>query len=121
MKLFVRRPAVDIQRDRNHVRFLAKLSQNTGMTILDECADGFGGIYDFESVQWRRQRGQNLRFGHGQIHHSELKQRMSAGQQVLRVHVGHSAGSRNVHVATHQDCTDSRAWFQNFGLFDVTN
>ncbi len=104
------------KRDRNHLRLLAELSHDAGVTVLHEGAHRLGGVHDLESVQRRRQSGQHFRLGHRQIHHAELQQRMAAGQQVLRVHVGDGAGGGDVHVAAHQNRADGRARLQRFGL-----
>ena len=79
--------------------------------------DGLGGVDDLESIQRRRQRGQHLRLGHGQIHAAELHQRMAARQQVLGIDVGDRAGGRDVHVAAHQDRADGRSGLKGSGCF----
>ena len=112
---------MDGQRDRNHFRCLAELTQNSVVAVLHERADGLGGIHDLERVQRRGQRGQHLSLGHGQIHHAELHQGMAASQQMRGVHVGDGAGGGNIHVAAHQDGADCRARLDRLGLLGITD
>src|SRR5207244_1248319 len=83
--------------------WLATVSHDASMAVLDKSADGFGGVHDFECVQWRSQRGHDSGLGHWKIDRSELHQRVTAGQEVGRIHVGHGASGGDIHIATHQD------------------
>ena len=91
------------------------------MAVLHKSADGFGGVHDFECVQWRSQRGHDLGLGHWKIDRSELHQRVTAGQEVGRIHVGHGASGGDIHIATHQDGADGRTRFKPLRLFGVAD
>ncbi len=99
--------------------FLPNSPKNAVVAVLHEGAHGFGSIHDFEGVERRRQSGEHVGFGHGQVDHAELHQRMAASQQVLRVHVGDGASGGNVHVAMHQDGAHRRAGLHGLRLFGV--
>ena len=51
---------------------LAEFAKNSVVSVLHKRSYGLGRIDNFECVQRRWQRSQHLRFGHGQINHSEL-------------------------------------------------
>ena len=55
-----------------------------------------------KALQRRRQRGQHVGLGHGQVDLAKLQQRMAAGEQALGIDVGDGAGGGNIHVATDQ-------------------
>ena len=72
MELLAGRPTVNVEGDRNHLRFFAELSHNACVAILNEGAHRFRGVHDFEGIQRRGQSSQDLRLGHWQINRSEL-------------------------------------------------
>ena len=89
--------AVNGQRHRNHVGLFVEDAENAGVAILHKDSGALGGVDDLEGVERRGQRGQHLRLVHGQIDGAELQQRMSAGQQALRIDIGDGAGGGDVH------------------------
>ena len=121
MKLSFHRATVDVQCDRDHVRLFVELTHDAGMTVLNKRTNWLGGIHNFESIQRRRQRSQHLRLGHGQSNLTKLQKRMTACEQMIRIHVGHGAGSGDIHITTGEDGADSGAGFQRFRLFHIAD
>ena len=109
------------QGDRNHVRRLAELTQNSVVAVLHKRADRLGGIHDLESVQRRGHRGQHLGLGHWQIDHAELHQRMAARQQMCGIHVGDGTGRGNIHVTPHQNSAHRGARLDGLRLLGIAD
>ena len=97
---------------RNHVRPSPEDAANGRVAVLAEGTYGLARIHNLEGVQRRSHRGHHIRRGHGQRYRPRLQNRVSAGQQLLRVNVGHRAGGRNLQVAAHQLSAHRRAWQQ---------
>jgi len=106
--------------DGNHLGLLAKLAENAGVAVLHERTDSFCGVDNFERIERRGKRGENLRLGHWQIDHAELEQGMSARQEVLWINVGNGAGCSDIHVAANENCTYGRAGLERIRLFCIT-
>jgi hypothetical protein len=104
---------------RNHLRLLPRHAHDPVLAILHESADRLGRVDDLERIQRRRQRGQHRGLRHRQIHFAKLQQRMSAGQQALRIDVGHGAGGGNIHIAANQHGADGRARLDRLRLLAI--
>ena len=90
------------ERHGNHLRGRAEASHDAGVAVLAEGADGLRRRRDLEGVVSRGQRGQHRGLGHRHVHVAELQNGMAAGQQPLRINIGHSAGRCDIHVATYE-------------------
>ena len=100
----------------NHLRLVPHLAENAGLAVLHEGAHGLGGVHDFESVQRRRQRGDDVGLGHRHVDLAKLHERMPAGEQVLGIDVGDRAGRRDIHVSAHQNRAHGRSGLDGLGL-----
>ena len=121
MKLLLAGAAVDVQRDRNHLRLTVEHTHNASVAILYKSSNRFGSVDDLEGVQRRGQSSQHLGLIHGQIDGTELQQWMSAGEQFLRIDISHRAGGFNVHITAHQNRADGGSRHNRLGLLIVAD
>ena len=104
---------------RNHLRLAPRHAHDAVLAVLHERADRLGRVDDLERIHRRRQRGQHRGLRHRQVHFAKLQQRMSAGEQALRIDVGHGAGGGNIHIATNQHGADGGSRFDRFRLLAI--
>src|SRR5215472_17385459 len=89
------------------------------MTVLDKSTNGLSGVDDLECVERRRQSSDDIRLGHGHVHHAVLQQRMAAGQKMILIHVSNGAGGSGVHVSTDEHSTHGRSRLKRLRLLFI--
>ena len=75
-------------------------------------ADDLGGVGEFVGLKLRSQRHEDFALAHGHVHRAEIEERVSEGQHVLAIVIGHGAQAGNAHIARNQHARDRIAGMQ---------
>src|SRR6202020_1658531 len=94
--------AVGVDGHGDHAGGLARHAAYRGGAIFGKGADGLGGVDDLEGVQGRGQSGDYIRLGHGDGDVAVAGDGVPAGQDLVRVDVGHGTGGGNLKVTPNQ-------------------
>ena len=95
--------------DGDHVGLSAQHAANGGLAILRECADGDAGVDDLEGIERRSEGDNDVGGGHGERDGTGAKDRVAAGEKLLRIDPGDRAGGGDFEIAANKLHADGGA------------